>query len=134
MGVGAIFDTKTATALVDTFDLNALDIKVEAARALFHIGESQKEHLLSLLKSISQNKRDGLSWALAKIGDFDISNLLNSTDNDLRKWVSYIIGYGKNNFDEIYIEKICKSDHEIYFAASVLWQILASWINDLKEF
>jgi hypothetical protein len=125
---------KTATALVDTFDLTALDIKIEAARALLRIGEPQKNHLVSLLKSITPNKRDGLSWALARIGNFDPNRLIKNADDDLRKWISYIMGYGKDNFDQTYIENICKSDPEVYFAASVLWQILKSWVNELREY
>jgi hypothetical protein len=132
--LGQFSSPETVSALVDTFDLNAFDIKVEAARALFHIGESQKEFLLSLMRSVSPNKRDGLAWALAKIGNFDVSSLITSTDVDLRKWVSYIIGFGQDNFDRGHIERICTSDPDIYFAASVLWQILASWINGLKEY
>lgn len=132
--LGQFSTKKTAQALVDTFDLNDLDVKHEAARALLRIGDEQKNYLLSLIKSISNNKRDGISWVLARIGNFDPNVLLPESDENLRKWISYILGYGKDMFNETYIDKICKSDPEIYFAASVLWQILHSWIYDLSEY
>ena len=129
------FPTKnTASALVNIFDLNNTDIKIESARALLRIGEEQKEHLVSLIKSIPPNKRDGISWVLARIGNFDINKLADTSDDNLRMWASYILGYGKDGFTENQIENICKSDPEIYFAASVLWQILNSWINGLLEY
>ena len=46
----------------------------------------------------------------------------------------YIIGYGKDKFVQSDIEAICQTDPQVYFAASVLWQIVASWVNDLKEY
>jgi hypothetical protein len=129
------FSTKrTAQALVDTFDLNDLDVKYEAARALLRIGDEQKNYLLSLIKSISTSKRDGISWVLARIGDFDPNVLLRGSDENLHRWIGYILGYGKDMFNEAYIDKICQSDPKIYFAASVLWQILHSWIYNLSEY
>lgn len=125
---------KTAQALVDTFELNDSGVKHEAARALLRIGDEQKDYLLSLIKSISTNKRDGISWVLARIGHFDPNVLLPEADENLRKWISYILGYGKDIIDETYIDRICQSDPSIYFAASVLWQILHSWINNLSEY
>ena len=44
------------------------------------------------------------------------------------------IGYGKDKFVQSDIEAICQTDPQVYFAASVLWQIVASWVSDLKEY
>jgi hypothetical protein len=55
-------------------------------------------------------------------------------DENLRKWMSYIMGYGKEEFVQGEVEAIRKADSEVYFAASVLWQIMASWVNDLREY
>ncbi|GAI81302.1 unnamed protein product, partial [marine sediment metagenome] len=55
-------------------------------------------------------------------------------DDDLRRWISYIIGYGRDKFLSTDIESICQADPEVYFAASVLWQILSSWVNELGEY
>ncbi|MCX5977043.1 MAG: hypothetical protein NTV33_09525 [Coprothermobacterota bacterium] len=48
--------------------------------------------------------------------------------------MSYIMGYGKEEFVQGEVEAIRKADSEVYFAASVLWQIMASWVNDLREY
>lgn len=132
--LGQFASAASATALVDTFDSSTLYIKVEAARALLRIAEPQIPHLVDLLKSVTHNKRDGISWALARTGNFNPANLVENADENLRKWISYIVGYGKENFDQSDIETICNADPEIYFAASVLWQILTSWVNDLREY
>lgn len=129
------FDSATsATALVDTFSSSPLEIKIEAARALLRIAEPQIPHLLTLLKSGDPGKRDGLSWVLARTGKFNPSEMLAGADENLRKWISYIVGYGKDKFVQGEVEGICKADPQVYFAASVLWQIVESWVNDLKAY
>jgi hypothetical protein len=132
--LGQFASATSAKALVDTFNLSALEIKTEAARALLRIAEPQIPHLVELLKTSDSAKRGGISWALARTGKFNPSELVAGTDNDLRRWISYIIGYGKDKFVQADIEAICNADPEVYFAASVLWQIVASWVNDLKEY
>jgi hypothetical protein len=129
------FATKaSATALVDTFNSSPLEIKVEAARALLRIAEPQIPYLIDLLKNSDPAKRDGLSWVLARTGKFNPSDVIAGVDENLRRWMSYIVGYGKDKFVRGDVEAICKADPEVYFAASVLWQIMASWVNDLREY
>ena len=129
------FSTATsATALVDTFNSSPLEIKVEAARALLRIAEPQIPHLIDLLKYGNPAKRDGLSWVLARTGNFNPSDVLADADENLRRWISYIVGYGKDRFVQGDVETICQADPEVYFAASVLWQIVASWVNNLREY
>lgn len=129
------FSTMTsATALVGTFNSSPLKIKVEAARALLRIAEPQITHLINLLKSGDPANRDGLSWVLARTGGFNPSEMLVEADENLRRWMSYIVGYGKDKFIQSEVEAICEADPQVYFAASVLWQILASWVNDLREY
>ncbi|MFZ1772070.1 MAG: HEAT repeat domain-containing protein [Caldilinea sp.] len=132
--LGQFVSATSATALVDTFNSSPLEIKVEAARALLRIAEPQIPHLIDLLKNGDSAKRDGLSWVLARTGIFNPSDMLAGADENLRRWMSYIVGYGKEKFVEGDVEAICKTDPEVYFAASVLWQIVASWVNDLKEY
>ncbi len=74
------------------------------------------------------------SWVLARTGNFNPSEIVIENDENLRKWLTYIIGYGKDKFVQSDIEAICHTDPQVYFAASVLWQIVASWVNDLKEY
>lgn len=128
------FATPTAAnALVETFNSTALDVKTEAARALLKITEPQMEHVVELLKTCAPDQRDGLSWVLARSGGFDPNTLLVHADDNLRRWISYVIGHGKGSFSQSNVDAICKSDPEVYFAASVLWQILESWIDELTE-
>jgi hypothetical protein len=132
--LGQFVTATSATALVDTFNSSPLEIKVEAARALLRIAEPQITHLTELLKSGDPAKRDGLSWVLARTGKFDPSDMIIGADENLRRWMSYIVGYGRDKFVQGDIEAICRTDPEVYFAASVLWQIVASWVNDLREY
>ena len=133
--LGQFSSTLSATALVDTFNLNKPEIRIEAARALLKMAPEHVEHLINLLKQVDDSKRDGISWALARTGGYNPLTLLSGdVDNNLRLWASYIIGYGKEHFDPINVQSICESDPEVYFAASVLWQIIQSWIYDLEEY
>jgi hypothetical protein len=132
--LGQFATITAANALVDTFNQTALDVKTEATRALLRNTGSQVDHIVDLLKSSSLDKRDGLSWVLTRSGGFDPNTLTDSADDNLRRWISYIIGYGKNRFSKSDLDTICRSDPEVYFAASVLWQILESWVDGLTEF
>jgi hypothetical protein len=132
--LGQFASTNSATALVNTFNLSTLEIKVEAARALLRIADPQVHHLVKLLKNCEPAKRDGISWALARSGEFNPTGIISGADDNLRRWISYIVGYGKDNINQADIEAICKTDPEIYFAASVLWQIVDSWVHELKEY
>lgn len=132
--LGQFASETSAKALVETFNSSKLDIKTEAARALLRIAEPQVHHLVDLLKTSDPNKRDGISWVLARTGNFNPNVIEAGTDDNLRRWISYILGYGKDKFVEADLEAICKADPEVYFAASVLWQIVESWVDNLKEY
>jgi len=132
--LGQFASANSATALVDTFDSSPLEVKVEAARALLRIAEPQVPHLVSLLQSSDVTKRDGISWVLARTGRFNPAGVIGGADDNLRRWVSYIVGYGKDKFVQTHVEAICKADPKVYFAASVLWQVLASWVNEVTEY
>lgn len=113
---------------------STIEIKVEAARSLLGIAEPQIPHLIELLTTGDPTKRDGIAWALARTGKFNPAALLQRADDNLRSWISYIVGYGKEHFTQAEVEAICQADPEVYFAASVLWQILSSWVNELREY
>jgi len=132
--LGQFASATSAAALIDTFNSNPVEIKVEAARALLRIAEPQIPHLIDHLKNGDPAKRDGLAWVLARTGQFNPSDMIVGDDQNLRRWMSYIVGYGKEKFAQGDVEAICKADPEVYFAASVLWQIVASWVNDLREY
>jgi len=130
------FATKhSAAALIDAFNFTNTEIKIEAARALLKITPTQIEPIIAMMKAGAPAKREGIAWALAKAGGFNPNDLLgNSTDDNLRRWVGYILGFGKSRFLEAQIEELARLDPEVHFAASVLWQLLASWIYELKEY
>ncbi len=132
--LGQFASATSATALSATFNSSPLEVKVEAARALLRIAEPQIPHLTNLLKNGDPFQRDGLSWVLARTGKFNPSDLVVEADENLRKWLCYIIGYGKDKFVQDEVEAICQADPQVYFAASVLWQIVASWVNELREY
>jgi hypothetical protein len=108
-------------------------VKTEAARALLKITGPQVAHVVELLRKCTPDQRDGLSWVLARSGGFDPISVLVRADDNLRRWISYIVGHGKGRFSKSDVDAICKSDPEVYFAASVLWQILESWVDGLTE-
>lgn len=124
----------SATALIDTFNAAALEIRIEAARALLNIGDSHIAYLVDQLKNVDSSKRDGVAWVLSKLGNFDPASIARSEDENLRKWLSYIVGFGKSKFDSGNLKALMDADSQVYFASSVLWQILDSWVNDLREF
>jgi HEAT repeat protein len=132
--LGQFTTTSAAAALVDTFNSAGLEVKSEAARALLRITAPQVAYVVELLKTCDVTQRDGISWALARTGGFNPKDILINADDDLRRWVSYIVGHGKDRLAEADMEAICSADPEVYFAASVLWQILASWVDGLREF
>lgn len=122
-------------SLIDTFNTTNQDIKIEAARALLKIAPSQVSFIEDLFINIDNEKRDGIAWTLAHSDGIDLFPISGEkVDDSLRLWSSYIAGYGKDHLTEEQLSQLCKNDPEVYFAASVLWQILSSWINDLREY
>jgi len=133
--LGEFPSDESVSALSNTFDLTSTEIKIEAARALLKITPSQLAKIVGILKSIEPSKRDGIAWALARTGGFDPKDLIDEgIDDNLRRWASYIFGYGKELFVEGQINELAKLDPDVHFAASVLWQILASWVHELEEY
>jgi HEAT repeat protein len=133
--LGEFLTETSSEALVSTFNVAETEIKVEAARALLKIAPAQVGNLVAMIKTIEPGKRDGIAWALARVGRFDPAAMLNEVqDDNLRGWLAYIVGYGKELFSTETIENLSSLDPKVYFTASVLWQILGSWTRDLKEY
>ena len=131
--LGQFTTRSAASALIDTFNSTALDVKTEAARALLKITGPQVAHVVELLTTCAPDQRDGIAWVLARSGGFNPNSVVACADDNLRRWISYIVGHGKERFVQNDVDAICKSDPEVYFAASVLWQILESWVDGLAE-
>lgn len=123
-----------ADALASTFAASPIEIRVEAARALLRMATTQVPHLVEQFRDGGPAMRDGIAWVLARVNGVSPGELLRGADDDMRRWASYILGTGKENFVENEVVAICASNPDVYFAASVLWQMLASWTNGLREY
>jgi len=72
---------------------------------------------------------------LSKSARFQLKDLLDLlVDEDARHWVAYILGTQnqKNYVHEI--EQLKTYDPEVYFAVTVLWKIMTSWIYGVEEY
>jgi hypothetical protein len=130
------FESKSsALALIGTFNASPVDIRIEAARALLKISGKQVPFLIDQLKKVDPSSRDGIAWVLARSENVQPIALLPDTDDtNLRAWASYVIGSDRDKFNKQDLEDICSRDPEVYFAASVLWQIVQSWVNRIMEY
>ena len=120
-------------ALVTAFDAVDKDIRVEAARAMVKLNELFASDTLKLIQASTDSQRAGISWSLSKSGNFTIHDLLTVMNNDdTRKWVAWIIGTQKEQKYISQIEELKQKDKEVYFAVTVLWNVISSWINGLE--
>lgn len=122
-------------ALIDSFSAVDEDIRIEAARSLAKLASRFTPEIVSKFPQTGPDKRPGIAWALSKSGKFRLEDLLDAlVDEDTRHWVSYILGTQDQQkcIDEI--ERLKKRDPEVYFAVTVLWKIMTSWVYDLEEY
>lgn len=122
-------------SLVQSFSALDMPVKIEAARALAKLARRYLPDVIRALPRGSHDERAGIAWALSKAGGFSVSQLLPTLgDEDVRQWVAYIIG--TQHQDKILpgIEALAERDPQVYFAVTVLWKIIASWVYDLEEY
>ncbi len=122
--------------LVPCFDDTDDSIRFEAARSLARLAENAYSHIVEQFRTTTPERRPGIAWALSRIARSDIVDLLRNrkNDDDIRHWLSYIIGLrGQQTFIER-IEDLRNVDSEVYFTVTVLWKIMSSWIFDLEEY
>ena len=136
--IGEIGDAKGVDALVCTFSDLTPGLRIEAVRALRKVMEND-ERCLSLtahLGAAESNRRAGLAWALSRSGRFTIEELAQvcQGDDEARRWIAYILGTQDGDTWAARIQPIKESDPEVFFAVTVLWQIMRSWIADVDEF
>jgi len=55
-------------------------------------------------------------------------------DEDARHWAAYIIGTQNRDAMLPEIEALAARDPQVYFAVTVLWKIIASWVYGLEEY
>lgn len=133
--LGELEEKTAIEALMDSFDEIEEEIRIEAARALARLAEKYTPEILEQFPEKHPSKRPGVAWALSKGGKFTIGDLANVlVDEDARQWVSYMIGTQERSKYIHDIEALRKKDPEVYFAATVLWKIMTSWIYGLKEY
>jgi HEAT repeat protein len=122
-------------ALVSSFASLEQPVRVEAARALANLTRDFSADVIDRFRKSSPITRPGIAWALARASEVKIDDLLPSLgDEDSRLWVSYIAGFQGEPRYIGEIEKLKSADPEVYFAVTVLWKILTSWIYNLTEY
>lgn len=134
-GLGEQQNKNALTAIVSSFNAFDESIRIEAARALAKLTKNYSVDILKKFTSATPTERPGVAWALGKSSSITLDQLLNSIqDHDSKEWVSYIIGTQGEEKYIAEIEKIKAKDPEVYFAVTLLWKIMTSWIYDLKEY
>ena len=112
-----------------------MPVKIGAARALAKLARKYLGDVIQALPQGSVEERPGIAWALSKASGFRISELLPAlVDEDARQWVAYIIGTQDREKMLPGIEALAERDPRVYFAVTVLWKIIASWVYDLEEY
>lgn len=120
--------------LVESFAVIDTVIRVEAARALAKLGRGHLRDVLDTLPGGTVEQRPGIAWALSKAGGFTVEQLLPAlVDEDARHWVAFVIGTQEQGLMLPQIEALAERDPQVYFAVTVLWKILASWVYGLEE-
>jgi len=133
--LGELRNKKALNALIESFAAIEENIRIEAARALAKLARQFTPEIINKFPEIDRSKRPGISWALSKAGKFSIGDMLGLlTDEDARQWVAYIIGTQDPQRYIHEIEQLKRGDQEVYFAVTVLWKIMTSWIWGLEEY
>jgi len=122
-------------ALVESFEAVENNIRVEAVRALGKLAERFTPDIINKFTASSASALPGISWALSKAGAFHVHDLTELLINeDARRWVAYVIGSQEPNKYICEIEDLKQQDPEVYFAVTVLWTIMSSWVWGLEEY
>jgi len=133
--LGELHEKSAMDALIQSFIAMDEEIRAEAARALAKLSEDFTPEVLAELLRSDQSQRAGIAWALSKSARFRIEQLLQAlVDDDARRWVAYVIGTQDPQDYVGQIESLRQEDPEVYFAVTVLWQIMNSWVYGLEEY
>jgi hypothetical protein len=133
--LGATGDREALPPLIESFKALETEVKIEAARALANLGRRYRDDLVTAFPRATAEQRPGVAWALSKAGGVTIGELLGAfVDDDARHWVAYVLGTQDPARLVAEIEDLARRDPEVYFAVTVLWKILASWVYGLEEY
>lgn len=133
--LGELNNIMASNALIESFSFESEAIRIEAARSLAKLASNFTPEIISQFTKTVPERRPGIAWALSKAGKFKLEALLKGLINDdARHWVSYMLGTQdqRNYISEI--EKLKDRDPEVYFAVTVLWKIMTSWVYDLEAY
>lgn len=134
-GLGEQQNKSALTAIIKSFNNFDTSIKIEAARALAKLTKNFSNDILESFEIASEIEKPGIAWALTKSTTLNLDHLIsNLTDFNSRHWISYIIGSQDKERYITEIEKLKNKDPEVYFAVTLLWKLITSWIYDLKEY
>lgn len=133
--IGELRNPESIHTLVRVFDNVDDSIKIEAARSIAKLADKNTPQLLEHFRTASGEQRHGIAWAIGQRGTFTIKDILPYLiDKDSRQWISYVIGSKSESGYISQIEELKEKDPEVYFAVTVLWKIISSWIYNLKEY
>jgi hypothetical protein len=133
--LGSVGGRDALPALIATFRGLELAVKIEAARALARMARRHLPEVLAALPRSTPEERPGIAWALSKAGGFTIADVLPAlVDEDARHWVAYVVGTQDQGRLVAGVEDLARRDPEVYFAVTVLWKILSSWVYGLEEY
>ncbi|MFS8902818.1 HEAT repeat domain-containing protein [Synechococcus sp. H60.4] len=133
--LGELQQSASVDALIQVFLELTEPIRIEAARALRKIVAATSADIKNVFTNGQDDQRAGIAWALSRSGRVKVQDLLPlMVDDDARRWVAYILGMQNKDALVGQIEELSKHDPEVYFAVTVLWKILASWVYNLEEF
>lgn len=133
--LGELGAREALPSLVQSFSALDIPVKIEAARALAKLARMYLDAVIQALPHGTPEERPGIAWALSKANGFRISQLLPAlVDEDAGQWVAYIIGTQDREKMLPEIETLAARDPQVYFAVTVLWKIIASWVYDLEEY
>ncbi|MFQ5910980.1 MAG: HEAT repeat domain-containing protein, partial [Thermoplasmata archaeon] len=132
--IGELRERTSLDALVECFGAVDEPIRVEAARALAKLASSFPDEVAARLGRTDPVRRPGVAWALSRLEHVEIERLIPElVDEDARHWVAFVVGTHDPAKYVNAIEKLRQTDGEVYFAVTVLWKILQSWVFGLDE-
>lgn len=133
--LGELRNRSALGVLVESFTAIDKNVRIEAARALAKLASVYKPEVLDSFAMGTEDKRPGIAWALSKSGYLSIDDILKVlVDEDARQWASFILGYQEPQQYIHEIERLKEQDAEVYFATTVLWKVINSWVYNLEVY
>ena len=133
--MGELGHVSALAALIESFAAVEQDVRIEAARALAKLADEFSPVIIEKLRAARPDQRPAIAWALSKSAQFEASQLLDAlVDDDARRWIAYILGSQTPDAYIGKIEALRERDPEVYFAVTVLWQVMNSWIFGLETY